>query len=172
MREASVTSDESRMRMRRLAPAACRLILGLILGTSLLAQDRTGPKPEDGPWAASQVITIQQLAGQLKAGDQPTILQIGFHVLYQGAHIPGSIYCGPASRPQGIEDLRKTASKLPRNREVILYCGCCPWQKCPNIRPAFDLLKSMGFKSLKVLYIPDSFARDWVQQHLPTSQLK
>jgi len=156
----------------RWAAVLCSLALGMILVLPLRAQERTGPRPEDGPWAASQVMTIQQLAEQLKQGEKPAILQVGFHVLYEAAHIPGSVYCGPASRREGIEALRQAASKLPRDREVVLYCGCCPWQKCPNIRPAFDALKGMGFKSLKVLYVPDSFARDWVQQHLPSSQVK
>ncbi len=148
------------------------LMLGLVLLQPLQAQDKTGPRPTDGPWAASQVLTVQQLAAQLKAGEKPAILQVGFHVLYEAAHIPGSVYCGPASRPDSVKTLRETAAKLPRDREVVLYCGCCPWQKCPNIRPAFDALKGMGFHKLKVLYIPDNFARDWVQQHLPTSQVK
>lgn len=148
------------------------LILGMLLVQPLQAQDKTGPGPEDGPWAASQVMTVQQLAAQLKAGEKPAILQVGFHVLYEAAHIPGSVYCGPASKPAGVKALREAAAKLPRDREVVLYCGCCPWQKCPNIRPAFDALKGMGFRKLKVLYIPDSFARDWVQQHLPSSEVK
>lgn len=164
-------------RVARRAPhwlmaALCGVIVAMVLQQPLRAQDKAGPRPEDGPWAASQVITVQQLAAQLKAGDKPALLQVGFHVLYEAAHIPGSVYCGPASKPEGVKGLREAAAKLPRDREVVLYCGCCPWQRCPNIRPAFDALKGMGFHKLKVLYVPDSFARDWVQQHLPTSQVK
>jgi hypothetical protein len=34
---------------------------------------------------------------------------------------------------------------------VVIYCGCCPLDKCPNVRPAFTLLKTMGFTNLHVL---------------------
>jgi hypothetical protein len=52
----------------------------------------------------------------------------------------------------------------------VLYCGCCPWDKCPNVRPAYDALKKMGFLQLKVLRMNQDFARDWVEKGLPTEK--
>jgi thiosulfate/3-mercaptopyruvate sulfurtransferase len=67
----------------------------------------------------------------------------------------------------GLLALQKWAESVPRNKAVVLYCGCCPWDKCPNIRPAYDTLKKMGLSQLKVLHIDQDFARDWVQKGLP-----
>lgn len=33
-----------------------------------------------------------------------------------------------------------------------------------NIRPAFEELHSMGFQHLRVLVLPNNFAKDWVDQ--------
>jgi len=53
---------------------------------------------------------------------------------------------------------------------VVLYCGCCPWGKCPNIDPAYKLMKSLGFTRLKVLHIADNFGTDWVDKGYPVAQ--
>src|SRR5438309_1189508 len=56
---------------------------------------------------------------------------------------------------------------VPKDRQIVLYCGCCPWDHCPNIKPAFKLLQSMGFHQIKVLEIPTNFAQDWVDKGFP-----
>ena len=73
---------------------------------------------------------------QAAAGNKPAIFQVGFHVLYAQAHIPGSVYAGPASTESGLQNLQKQIESLPRDRFIILYCGCCPWIHCPNVKPA------------------------------------
>ena len=77
---------------------------------------------------------------------------------------PGSKYAGPASKADGLEDLKKEVSGQPRSRAIILYCGCCPWDKCPNIRPAFAALHDMGFQNVKVLMIPENLKADWIDK--------
>jgi len=67
--------------------------------------------------------------------------------LYNGAHIPGAVYYGPGSSEQGIADLKEYAATFPKDSDVVLYCGCCPLEKCPNLRPAFTALKDMGIRT-------------------------
>jgi len=88
-------------------------------------------------------------------------------VLYRGKHIPGSLYAGPASKPDGLALLKEAAGKLPRNREIVLYCGCCPWSHCPNVKPAVALLKEMGFTRVKTMYVETDFAKDWTDKGYP-----
>src|SRR5215469_703131 len=45
-----------------------------------------------------------------------------------------------------------------------IHCGCCPFDHCPNIRPAFETLRSMGFQHLRALLLPNNFAKDGVGQ--------
>jgi len=125
-----------------------------------------------GAWAADlAVVQPKELAGQL-AGHRATIvvLQVGPNVLYRSKHIPGAIYAGPANRPEGLELLKAAAAKLPRDREIVLYCGCCPWDHCPNIRPALELMRQMGFTHVRALYVPDNFKADWIDQGYPVEE--
>ncbi len=122
------------------------------------------------PWTPSQVIEPAALAKQLAGGSKPMILQVGFLILYKQSHIPGAEYCGPARSAEGIAKLRQCVEKVPRSREIVIYCGCCPWEECPNVRPAFAELKRLGFKNLRVLDIPQNFGEDWVKKGYPVAQ--
>jgi hypothetical protein len=97
----------------------------------------------------------------------PVVLQIGFKVLFRSGHIPGSRFIGPASKPEGLAALQKELRKLPRQQSVVLYCGCCPWVDCPNVRPAFHAARKMGFKDVRVLNLPKNLQHDWIDQGLP-----
>jgi rhodanese-related sulfurtransferase len=113
-------------------------------------------------------IEPRELAGRLKAkGAPPALFHVGFAVLYRSKHIPNSIYTGAASTPEGLAALKAAAGKLPRDAEIVVYCGCCPWDHCPNIRPAMELLKQMGFTRVKALYIPTNMAKDWFDPGYP-----
>ncbi len=107
---------------------------------------------------------------QTNTGTKPLILQVGFQKLYQQAHIPGAEYIGAATEAAGIQNLEKRVGSLPKNKAIVLYCGCCPWWHCPNVRPAFELLHSMGFTNVKVLYIAQNFGADWVSKGYPTEK--
>jgi len=132
------------------------LIFGMaVLLTAGLAADLALIQPKD-------------VAAQLASKDRhAVILQIGPNFLYRGKHIPGALYAGPASRPEGLDLLKKTVEKLPRDGEIIVYCGCCPWDHCPNVKPAMALLKEMGFTHAKAMYVETSFAKDWTEQRYP-----
>lgn len=107
---------------------------------------------------------------QSQTMEKPLLLQIGSHVLYSQAHIPGSEYIGAASNPAGLQQLRKRVEALPRTKSIVLYCGCCPWNHCPNVKPADDALQAMGFRNVKVLYIANNFGTDWVDKGYPTAK--
>ncbi|MDE3136835.1 MAG: hypothetical protein KGL59_09685 [Acidobacteriota bacterium] len=104
---------------------------------------------------------------QEPAAKQPIVLHVGFKVLYRGAHVPGAIYAGPASTAAGLQALRRAATRIPRDREVVIYCGCCPMTKCPNIHLAYAEMRKLGFRHLRVLNLPGDFAHDWVAKDLP-----
>jgi hypothetical protein len=119
------------------------------------------------PWMPSDLISPAGLAPDLRSA---LLIQVGFPALYHGAHIAGSTYAGPASKPEGIEALKKAVAREPRDRAIVLYCGCCPWDHCPNIRPAFAALKRMGFTHVRALEIPTNLKTDWVDPGYPTER--
>lgn len=117
-------------------------------------------------------ITPQSLVREMQSNQRSKllILNVGPRVLYAQAHIEGAEFIGPGSDPRGIEVLRQRVKNVPKNKEIVLYCGCCPWDRCPNVRPAFDELKKLGFKNVKVLYIANNIGKDWVDQGYPTAR--
>lgn len=128
-----------------------------------LAQSELAP-------GSAQLINPEDLVKVLQApkGEKPLILNIGPSLLYMQAHIPGSEFIGQGSTPQGIESLRNRVKALPHNTFIVLYCGCCPWDHCPNVRPAYDELHNLHFTNVKVLYIANNFGADWVYKGYPT----
>ncbi len=101
---------------------------------------------------------------QGKAAARPTVLQVGSHMMFSEAHIPGSIYAGPGAQSAGLDLLASKVAKLKKNDSIVIYCGCCPWSHCPNVGPAFKKLQDMGFTHVKVLYLANNFGDDWVNK--------
>jgi hypothetical protein len=115
----------------------------------------------------AQWLTPEALLPMLKGtgADKPLVLQVGSHVLFAQSHIAGSEYVGPGSQPAGLE-------QLSRKKLIMLYCGCCPWNRCPNLGPAYAKLREMGFTNAKVLYLADNFGTDWANKGYPVEQGK
>ncbi len=101
------------------------------------------------------------------AARRPMLVHVGFEALYRGGHIPGSVYAGPGNSSEGIQALRAALQPVPRAKSVVLYCGCCPWSHCPNVGPAFQAARAMGFRNLKVLYVSDNLQSDWAEKAYP-----
>jgi hypothetical protein len=140
------------------------------LATSLLPVRTAGgdEKNPSGPWPSSQIVQPAQLAKELAdKSSLPTVLFVGFRSLYVGGHVPQAGFHGTASTEQGLAELKSWAATLPRSTDLVIYCGCCPFDKCPNIRPAYIALSGMGFKKLRVLVIPTNFATDWADKGYP-----
>ena len=154
--------------MAAFATLACLCFLSASLGAA------QGTPPNSGPGSAASIpqaalIQPEALAHMLQSGDahKPLILQVGSHVLYDESHIAGSAYAGPGSQSTGLQLLHDKVAPLPRNEFIVLYCGCCPWTHCPNIAPAFQELRSMGFTNVKVLYLSNNFGADWASKGYP-----
>lgn len=132
------------------------------------AQAPSGAPSENSATSIPQAQQIQpeELNRLLQAGgaDKPLVLQVGSRVLFAQAHIAGSEYVGPGSQPEGLKNLEKRVASLKRDTPIVLYCGCCPWNRCPNVAAANRLLQHMGFTQAKVLYIAENFGADWVSK--------
>lgn len=98
------------------------------------------------------------------AGDEdvPRIICIG-----PGALIPGSEDVGQTTHEANLEKLERLLSDEDRDRRVVLYCGCCPFERCPNIRPAFSLLNEMDFTGHRLLNLATNLKTDWIDKGYP-----
>lgn len=89
-------------------------------------------------------------------------------MLYRSKHILRAIGAGPGSKPEGVALLKKAVAHLPKNADLVIYCGCCPMVRCPNVRPAYHVLKEMGFTHVRVLDIPTNMHTDWFTKGYPS----
>ena len=147
------------------------LFLGALSVFLSLPRDILGDaKKSADPWPSSQTLQPGDLDRELKTGTPPTVIYVGFHTLFVGGHIAGASFGGTASTEQGLAALKKWADSLPRSTNLVIYCGCCPFDKCPNIRPAYTALSNMSFKKVRVLVLPANFATDWAEKGYPTGK--
>ena len=148
-----------------------KFILNLILVCAIsfpaLAQtfpSRLGAGPS---WTAKELMDPAVLASRLKSNKGGPIYIFNIGVV---ENIQGAKNVGAASDAEGLKKLKQSLSSIPKDKEVIIYCGCCPFDKCPNIRPAFNLMKSMGFKNGKLLNLPVNLQQNWKSRGYPMAK--
>ncbi len=152
--------------------------IALVAGLLAASATATVVVQAQEPSTATQTIADTSIPSQdlvqpsdlLQSSEKPLVLQVGSHVLYAEAHIPGSEYVGAAGTSAGLQALRVRVSALKKGQTIVLYCGCCPWGRCPNIRPAYAQLHALGFTRVKVLYLANNFGADWVDKGLPVAK--
>ena len=141
---------------------SCSRALAVLISFSVLT---SVPLACAGDNAHMKTLTPEELVRLLEARPpKPLLFHVGPHMFYLQAHIPGSEYLGAGSTTEGIQNLRRRVASMPRNAPIVLYCGCCPWSHCPNVNPAYDALRQLGFTNVKVLFIANNFGIDWVDK--------
>jgi thiosulfate/3-mercaptopyruvate sulfurtransferase len=120
------------------------------------------------PWPKADLVEPAELAHAIQSSNPPVVLAVPFAVLYRSKHILHAIDGGTGSKPEGIETLKKAVANLSKDADIVVYCGCCPMVKCPNIRPAYRTLKEMGFTHIRVLDIPTNMHEDWYSKNYPS----
>lgn len=160
---------------------------GFLAHLAVLLVALCGTAPAQTTSATSQTAPVSSAEAAIPAADllqpkdleqllrsssakRPVILQVGSQVLYREAHIPGSEYAGAAGQEAGLQALQDRVKGLQRGAFIVIYCGCCPWNKCPNIRPAYRRLHALGFTDVRALYLADNFGVDWVNKGYPVAQ--
>jgi thiosulfate/3-mercaptopyruvate sulfurtransferase len=147
--------------LSRCSSASVGIAALLLTGLSLCQES-------SNTWRQSELMEPTTLARAIEAGNSPYVICVAFPLLYHAKRIPHAIFAGPGSKPEGLASLKIAASKLPKDELVVIYCGCCPMEKCPNVRPAYALLKDLGFKKIRVLDVPISMHADWFSRGFPS----
>lgn len=118
-------------------------------------------------WTPAQLQSPEELARTINdpKAKHPVVFSVG-----PGAVIKGSIDIGPARDILNLAKLRKQLGVLSRDTDIVIYCGCCPFVHCPNIRPAFTLLNEMKFSHAKLLNLEHNIKIDWIDKGYPVTQ--
>lgn len=119
-----------------------------------------------------KLVQPAQWAAKLKDGSASgtLMLHVGFKTMFDQAHIPGSEYAGPGNTGAGLQVLRDRVAAVAKDAPILIYCGCCPWVRCPNMAGAHDALVELGFTNVKALFIEENFGKDWVDLGYPTAK--
>ena len=144
------------------------LVLSVVLLAALAGQGSAQFLSSTPPPGSADLVQPADLVRLLASSDaKPAMFYVGPRFLFGQAHIRGSEFIGPASTSDGLDALRRRVAAMPKNSVIVLYCGCCPWDHCPNVTPAFHELRNLGFTRVKVLYMATSFGADWVDKGFP-----
>jgi hypothetical protein len=143
-------------------PAACTFFSLLFI--ILLSFNGRAQNPVN--WTPEQLLEPSDLASAIQAKkDVPVIISIG-----PGATIPQSIAIGMVNEKAVIDKLKQQLAKTPKDKKVVIYCGCCPFEHCPNVRPAISTLKEMKFSNYYLLNIPSNMKKDWIDKGYPVAK--
>ena len=96
---------------------------------------------------------------------KPNIYNIGFV-----GNIPGAKKLAAASKEEGLAQLKSELKDKPKTSPIVIYCGCCPFEHCPNVKPAFTMLQKLGYTNAKILNLPTSIKADWIDKGYPMAK--
>lgn len=114
-------------------------------------------------WTKDQLIEPADLAQTLQAKKEiPVIYCVG-----PGVVLPHSIDIGATSDENNLQRFKAALAKIPRGTNIVIYCGCCPFEHCPNVRPAISVLKEMNFTNYHLLDLPHNIKKDWIAKGYP-----
>jgi hypothetical protein len=143
------------------------LVPVLLFATLLKAQTLSTPKAAPGKpitWKESQLIQPAELAATMAnaKAKKPLLYNIGVV-----DDIPEAKNFGGASEAANLEKFKTQLQTLPKSTYLVVYCGCCPFERCPNVRPAMTLLNEMGFSNAHLLNLPTNLKTDWIAKGYP-----
>ena len=134
-------------------------------GIFFLSLTLTAQNPPN--WASNQLMEPSALAQILRdKSPLPVIFNVGLDPV-----IPHSVNIGTASKKENLNKFRKELTTLPKDTKIVIYCGCCPFEHCPNVRPAIDVLKEMKFTNWQLLDLPNNIRADWINKGYPVVKL-
>lgn len=146
---------------------ACLVLIAGLCNSTAKAQTSAAAQPDllnDYPWTNHDLIEPATLAGMINQtpSKSPLILNIG-----AVEDIKGAKHIGPVSKAENITILKSMVAPLPKNTAIVIYCGCCPFTRCPNAKPAFKELKELGFTNIKLLNLPVNLHTNWTSKGYP-----
>ncbi len=135
----------------------------IIVASAFTSQTSTAQKPVN--WTSDQLMQPFQLAQMMQNNKPlPVIYSVG-----PGAVIPHSVDIGSVKEKENLNEFKNQLGKLLKDAAIVVYCGCCPFDPCPNVRPAVATLKEMKFTNYKLLNLEHNIKTDWLDKGYPAA---
>lgn len=147
---------------RKWITLGCASALFLVSVFSLHAKDKEAPA-----WKQKELIGTEELAKRMRMGETSNMLIINtgpLEDIFEAKNI------GAIEDKKNQAKLRQLLKDVPKDKEIVIYCGCCPLSICPNIKPAVDILKEMKFGKFKILELEHNLEDDWIDKGFPISR--
>jgi hypothetical protein len=163
------------LRRRAFVTGAALSVVGFAAACDKAKSGEPGKAGEPGAPASESIgplLAPASLAGRMadvKEG-KVAVLYIGPAKLFGQGRIPGARNVGEAGDDDGRRALSAALASVPKDTEIVLYCGCCPVRSCPNVRPASAALRALGRPNARVLDLPTRFATDWADKGYPVER--
>ena len=133
----------------------------------VIFSSNTGCAQNPVNWTPKQLMEPAMLASDINANkDLPLIINVG-----PAPTIPHSQDIGSTKEKEGQDLLVARLKNIPKDRKIVIYCGCCPFEHCPNVRPAINVLKQLNFTNYYLLNLPHNIKTDWIDKGFPVNKL-
>jgi hypothetical protein len=143
-----------------------KLSIKLFFLTGILFFVINGHAQINANWTNKQLMEPSELAKIITdKKDSIVIISVG-----PFKTIPGTISAGMVSEKEGLDKLKAQLSNMDKNKKIVIYCGCCPFEHCPNVRPAIDVLKEMNFTNYYLLDLPHNIKINWIDEGYPVTK--
>jgi hypothetical protein len=129
-------------------------------------------------------IECSELDVKIKVKKSPIILFCGDvsekdkrESAYNNKKISGSLPMGSVdAKGEWKIRMRNALSKAKLNnnfsKEIVVYCGCCSSDNCPNVEPVILELKRLGYQNVKGLYFFEGYLPDWAGKKYAEESIK
>ncbi len=135
----------------------------IVVASAFASQTLTAQNPVN--WTSDQLMQPVQLAQMMQSNKPlPVIYSVG-----PGAVVPHSVDIGSVKEKDNLNEFKNQLGKLPKDAAIVVYCGCCPYEHCPNVRPAVAALKEMKFTNFKLLNLEHNVKTDWLDKGFPAA---
>jgi hypothetical protein len=144
--------------------------ISILLAILLITIGSAFIQKQTEPWTKDQLMEPKDLAAVINDNSikvRPVIIDIG-----PAGLIKGAVEIGPAHEQESFDKLKVFLSKQTKDAQIVIYCGCCPFEHCPNVRPAFKLLNDLGFTHQKLLNLSHNLKTDWINNGYPMDSSK
>ena len=140
------------------------LLCGVLMAKAQVSASMSMPGAGT-PWKPTELMEAGELNDLIKSNKAPLVFNIG-----SVEDIKGALHIGPISEAANLEKFKTALASHKKNTEIVIYCGCCPFGKCPNIRPPYKLLKDLGYTNVKVLNLYVNLRNNWTSEGYPLAK--